>query len=141
MQGVTLRRFANGGRIPPGGFDQDIARLFRDHGVVAAHDARQAYGLFRIGDYQVFRSEFAFDASRVFSVSPARAKRTTMLAAFEQVEIEDVGGFADLLEDVVGGIDCVVDRARVEQERRPVMFAGDGLIVTSRITRAVKRGQ
>src|SRR5579883_3047549 len=64
--------------------------------------------------------------SRVFRISPGRAKRT-MMPAFEQIEIEDVGGLAAFPENVVGGVDGVVDGALVDEVQALRELRGRGL--------------
>ena len=49
--------------------------------------------------------------SRVVTVSPAAARRTSEPAAGQPVEVVGVGGLAELQHHVVGGVDHVVDRA------------------------------
>ena len=53
--------------------------------------------------------------SSVFRVSPSRARAHDDLAAFQQIEIEDVRRIAHLPKHVVGGVDSVVDRPLIEQ--------------------------
>ena len=62
VHSVAFRHAANRDRIPPRGFDQDVLRLLRDHGVESAHDAGERDRLLRVGDDQIFGSELAIDA-------------------------------------------------------------------------------
>ena len=59
---VALRHVANGDRVPPCGFDQDVSRLLGDHGVVSAHDTGEADGFYGVGNDEIFGCELAFYA-------------------------------------------------------------------------------
>jgi hypothetical protein len=62
-------------------------------------------------------------------------------AAFDLVEVEDVGGMAHAEQDEVGGVDGVRDGLLAEQREVFGDEAGGGAMVTLRMTRAVKRPQ
>ncbi len=62
VHAVTLGHAANRRRIEPRRLDQHVLRLLGDHGVEAAHDARQRDRLLGVGDDQVVGREFAIDA-------------------------------------------------------------------------------
>ncbi len=57
VQAVAARGAAHGHGLEPCGFDEDILRVGRDHGVPAAHDAGEAERLDVIGDDEVFGIE------------------------------------------------------------------------------------
>ena len=81
--------------------------------------------------------------SSVVSFSPARARRTTELAAGDRSRDRRRGAAGPISQrHEVGGVDDVVDRARADRLEPPhAASSGDGPIFTPRITRAVKRGQ
>src|SRR5277367_2268515 len=62
VNAVALRHAADGDRVPPRGFDQDVLRFIRDHGVEAAHHAGQTYRLLRVGYDQIIGGELAVNA-------------------------------------------------------------------------------
>ena len=115
VHAVTARGAADGGRIEPGGFDEHVAGFFRDHGIEAAHDAGQRDRLDGVGDDEVVGMEDVVHAVERLQLFARPRAADDDLAAFQQVEIEAVGGVADLLQRVVAGVGDVVDGARAEQ--------------------------
>ena len=115
MQTVPLRHPAHRDRIPPRGFDQDVLRLLRDHGVEAAHHAGQSDWLFRVGNDEVFGGQLALHAIQRLQVLAGPRFANDQPPAFEQIEIEHVRGLAALPQNVVGGIDGVADGPLIEQ--------------------------
>ena len=130
---------------PSGSNQADSIRMFfvllGDHGVEAAHDARQRDRLFRVGDDQVFGRELALHAIQRFQRFASLRPPNDHAAAFEQIEIEDVRGFAPLPQDVVGGVDRIADGPLIDQLQPPGDVRRRGLDGRPRISRAVKRGQ
>src|SRR5262249_39922424 len=119
MQAMAFRSLANNDLIPPGGFDQDVAGVFGDHGVEATHHTGKTDGLFSIGNDEVFTSKFAFDAVKGFEPLAVFGFANDDLPALEQVHVEDVSWFADLPQNVIRGVDGVADRALIEK-REPL---------------------
>ena len=103
--------------IEPRGLDQDVAGLLRDHGVEAAHHAGEGDGLYGVGDDQVFRRKCTYHSIERLERLAAEGAAHQNLAAFEQVEIEDVGGMPHLPEGVVGGVGGVVDGALIDESK------------------------
>ncbi len=97
-----------------------MLRVFcRDHGVEPAHDAGQGDRLHRIGDHQIFRSKFAVHAIERLERFPAESPAHQNFAAFEQIEIEDVGGMSHLPERVVGSVGGIIDGTLIHQIQAP----------------------
>ena len=57
---------ADHGGIEPRGFDEDVFRLLRDHGVESAHDSGQRDRFHGVGDDQIFRRQLALHAIERF---------------------------------------------------------------------------
>ena len=91
---VTLRHTAHRDRVPPRGFDQDVLRFLRDHGVEAAHHAGQSHRLFRVGNDQIFGGELALHAIQSLERFAGSSFANDQAASFEQIEIEHVRGLA-----------------------------------------------
>src|SRR5690349_2327943 len=114
---MPLRHLPYDRRIPPGRLDQDVAGLVGDHGVKAAHNSSQAYGLLRIGYHEIFGGELALNAvERLQSLARPRVTNDQPMS-FEQVEIENVRGLTHLPQNVIGSVDGVVNRALIEQPK------------------------
>ena len=96
VQTVAPRSLAHRRRIEPCRLDQDVAGLLGDHGVEPAHDAGERDRLFRVGDDQVFRRQLALHSVQRLEGFAAERPPHQNLAAFEQIEIEDVGGVSHL---------------------------------------------
>ena len=91
MQAVTARARANGRRIKPRGFHQDIARFFSHPRVPAAHHARQAERFPLVGNHEVITDQRAFGAVQQAQPFPCMGA-THHDAALDLVQVEDVGG-------------------------------------------------
>ena len=115
VQPVPAGHRANNGRVPPRRFDQDVSGLASDHRVEAAHDAGESDRLEGVGDDEILTCEFALNAVEGLKSFAVAGAADDQFAAFEQVEIEDVRGFAHLPECVISGIDGVVDGTLVEE--------------------------
>src|ERR1700751_4072845 len=59
VQCMPPGNLADGRRIPPRGFDEDVARALGDHRVEPAHHAREADRFHLVADDEVFRGEFS----------------------------------------------------------------------------------
>src|SRR5260370_4873841 len=121
VNAVPLRHPAHGGRVPPGGFDQDILRLLGDHGVEAAHRAGQSHRFFCVGNDEIFAGKLALYAVQSLQRFAGPSFANHQAASFEQIEIENVGGLATLPQDVVGSVDRVADAPLIE----PLQTAGN----------------
>ena len=117
MQSVAPRSLAHRGWIKPCRLDQDIFRLLRNHGVESAHDSGQRDRLHGVGDDQIFRGKFALDAVQRFQCFAAERPPHQNLSAFEQIEIEDVGGMSHLPQRVIGRVGGIVDGALIDQQQ------------------------
>src|SRR5689334_12863093 len=115
VQAVAARHLADNSWVPPCGLDHDVAGLVGDHRLVSAHDSGEAYGLLRVADDEIFFRELAFDSVESLECLSVASEAHDDLSALEQVGVEDVGGLADLPENVVGRIDGVRDRALIEK--------------------------
>ena len=115
MHALTACRLANTCRVEPSGFDENVFRLFRDHGVKAAHDSRQGHRLFGVSDDQVFRMQLALDAVECLEHFSGTSAAHDDSSTFEQIEIEGVGGMPYLVQGVVAGVNGVADAARAQQ--------------------------
>ena len=113
MHALTACRLANTCRVEPSGFDKNVFRLFRDHGVKAAHDSRQGHRLFGVSDDQVFRMQLALDAVECLEHFSGTGAAHDDSPALQQVKIEGVRGMAHLPQGIVGRIRDVVDGALV----------------------------
>ena len=114
VEAVAAAHAADDGGIEPCGFDENVLRLGRDHGVPAAHDAGEAESFLFVGDDEVVGIEDAFDAVERLQLF-AFAGAADDDAAFDLVEVEGVGGMAHAEQDEVGGIDGVGDQLLAEQ--------------------------
>ena len=114
VQAVAARGAADGHGIEPGGFDEDVLRVGRDHRVPAAHDAGEAERLCVVGDDEVFGVEGALDAVEGLELF-AFAGAADDDAAFDLVEVEGVRGLAHGEPGKVGGVDGVGDLLLLEQ--------------------------
>ena len=114
VEAVAARGAADGDRVKPGGFDEDVLRVGGDHRVPAAHDSGEAEGLCFVGNDEVFGIEGALDAVEgleLFAFLGAAHDD----AALDLVEVEGVRGLAHGEPGVVGGIDGVGDLLLLEQ--------------------------
>ena len=100
---------AGGDGLKPSRFEQDVAGGEADLGVGAAHDAGQRHGAAGVGDEQVVRLERALDAVERGELFARLGAADDDAAVAEQVEVEGVGGVAELEQDVVGDVHDVVD--------------------------------
>ena len=114
MQTVPLRHTAHRDRVPPRGFDQDVLRALGDHRVEAAHHTSQPHWLFRIGHDEVIGGELALHVIQSLQGFAVLGTAYDQPAAFEQVEIEHVRGFAALPQNVVGSVHRVTDGPLIE---------------------------
>src|SRR5260370_34029883 len=115
MYAVAACRLAHTWRVEPSGFEENVFRLFRDHRIEAAHDARQGHRFLGVGDDQVFRMQLALDAiERLQALSGAGAAYDNR-AALQQIEIEGVRWVPNLMQGIVAGVHGVADAARAQQ--------------------------
>ncbi len=117
MQPVPPRHLANCHRIPPRRFNQDVARLFRDHGVEAAHGARESDRLLAICYYEVFGRQLALDSIECLQHLAIPRPPHHNLSAFEQIQIEHVRRLAHFPKRVVGSVDGIVDWSLIQQAK------------------------
>ena len=113
MNRVAAAHAAHDGGIEPCGFDEDVLRLGRDHGVPAAHDAGEAEGFFLVGYNYIIGIEHAVYAVEGFELF-AGARAADEDGAFDLVEVEGVGGVAHAEQDVVAGVDGIEDELLAE---------------------------
>ena len=106
---------ADRGGIEPRGLDEYVAGGVGDHRGLAAHDSGQRYGFDGVGDDEVGGRELALDAVESYERLAGAGAAHDDLAALEFVEVEGVGGLADFVEHVVGGVGHVVDAALLDE--------------------------
>ena len=106
VQSVTASGAAYGHGFEPCGFDEDVLRFWRDHGVPTAHDAGEAKRFDVVGDDEVIGIENAIHAVECFELF-AFAGAANDDAAFDFVEVEGVRGLAHGEPREVGGVDGV----------------------------------
>ncbi len=123
----TACRAANAGWIEPGRLDQHVLGLLGDHRVEAAHDAGNGDGLYGISDNEILAGELSLDAVESLDDLAFASQPHDDLAAFEQVEVEGVGGMAEFPECIVGCVGGIVDRTRAEQSQAARDVFGRGL--------------
>ena len=114
MQAVPPRHLANDPGVPPRGFDQYVAGLLGNHCVESAHHASQGDWFARVGDDEILAGQLAFNPVERFQGFAILGIAHDNLAAFEQIEIEDVSWLAHLPQCVVSSIDRIVNRPLVE---------------------------
>ena len=117
VQPVAARTLADRRRIEPCGLDEDVLRLLRDHGVESAHDSGERDWLHCVRDDQIFRRKLALDSIQRFQSLAAERTAHQNLAAFEQIEIEDMRGMSHLPQRVVGGVGGIVDGPLIDQHQ------------------------
>jgi hypothetical protein len=146
VQAMTPRRPADGDRVKPRGFDEDVSGLGRDHRIPAAHDAGQAERLGVVGDDQIVGVEgalYAVQSLELFAFAGAADDD----AALDLVQIKCVSRLTHGQPGKVRGVDGVENLLLFEEReiagdlgrQAPVNRAGS--MVTLRKTRAVKRPQ
>ena len=108
VEQMPTRAGADGGRIEPGGFDDDVFCLGGDHGIPSAHDAGEAECFDVVGDNEVFADQGAGGAVKQLDLLPCPGAANGD-AASDLVEVEGVRRVAHTEEDKVGGVDCVRD--------------------------------
>ena len=108
VEAVAAGAAADGGGIEPGGFDENVFGVRRDHGVPAAHDSGEGESFFVVGYDEVVGFEGAVGAVEELQLF-AFAGEADYDAAFELVEVEGVGGVAHAEEDEVRRVDGVGD--------------------------------
>ncbi len=106
VEEVAAGAAADRGGIEPGGLDEDVFGLGRDHGVPATHDSGECKGLLFVGYDEVVGFEGALGAVEELELF-AFVGEADDDAAFELVEVEGVGGMAHAEEDEVAGVDGV----------------------------------
>ena len=108
------RRLADVAALEHGGFKQNRLRALRDLGVLAAHHARDANALLRVGDEQHIRRDRALLAvERGDDLVFLRVADDDM-AAGNAGEVERVHGMAIFHEHIVRDIHDVVDRPHAD---------------------------
>ena len=115
VNAVPLRHTAHRDRVPPRGFDQDVLRFLRDHGVEAAHHSSQSHRLFRVGNDEIFDGKLALHAIQSFQRFAGLGAANDQPAAFEQIEVEHMRGLATLPQDVVCRVHRIADRSLIQQ--------------------------
>ena len=114
MDSQGLGGLSNGNGIEPGTFDQYISGTRVDLAVLASHDSGQRDRLDRIRDEQ--HSLLQISLNPVESQQSLTAARLSHqdLRRMNLRQIEGVSGMAALHQDVVGGIDDIVDRTNTQ---------------------------
>ena len=114
VQAVALAAAADGCRIEPRSFHQNIFCFSGDHRVPAAHHSGQGEGFLLVGHHQVFGIEHTLDSiQRAEFFAAAGAAQDD--AAFQLVAIEDVGGLTHGDGDVVGRVHGIGDELLLQQ--------------------------
>ena len=109
----------DGGRIEPGGLDENISRFLSNHGVESTHDSGESNRFARVGDNEVFWRKLAVNSVERFQrLALARAPDDD-LAALEQIKIESVRRMADVPKRVIGRVGGSVDGTLIHQ-REPI---------------------